>query len=96
MTAGLPLMKNVLTPLAKSILIPLGLTVAASAKEEVIQKNVFRSSMTASIMSNKETEDIIEIVNFFEESVLMIKRVSGRTKNEAAEKKVDFSQCWIH
>ena len=25
MTAGLPLMKNVLTPLAKSVLIPLGL-----------------------------------------------------------------------
>ena len=30
MTAGLPMMKNVLTPLAQSILIPLGLTAAAS------------------------------------------------------------------
>ena len=53
MAADLPLMKNVLTPLAKSILIPLGLTVAASATEEVIQKNVFGSNMTALIMSNK-------------------------------------------
>ena len=32
MTAGLPLMKNVLAPLAKSVLIPLRLTAAASSK----------------------------------------------------------------
>ena len=31
MTAGLPLMKNVLTPLAKGVLIPLGLTAATDA-----------------------------------------------------------------
>ena len=30
---GLPLMKNVLKPLAKSVLIPLGLTAAASATD---------------------------------------------------------------
>ena len=30
---GLPLMKNVIKPLAKSVLIPLGLTAAASAAD---------------------------------------------------------------
>ena len=35
---GLPLMKNVITPLAKSDLIPLGLTAAASAADGGIHK----------------------------------------------------------
>ena len=35
---GLPLIKNVIKPLAKSVLIPLGLTAAASAADTVIQK----------------------------------------------------------
>ena len=36
---GLPLIKNVITPLAKSVLIPLGLTAAASAADgEYIRK----------------------------------------------------------
>ena len=38
MTASLPLMKNVLTPLAKSVLISLGLTVAAAATDAPIQR----------------------------------------------------------
>ena len=37
MTAGLRLIKNVLTPLAKSVLVPLGLTAAASTTDAVIQ-----------------------------------------------------------
>ena len=36
--AGLPLTKNVIKPLAKSVLIPLGLTVAASAADTGIHK----------------------------------------------------------
>ena len=36
--AGLPLMKNVIKPLSKSILIPLGLTAAASAADAGIHK----------------------------------------------------------
>ena len=35
---GLPLMKNVIDPLAKSVLIPLGLTAAASAADAGIHK----------------------------------------------------------
>ena len=40
-----PLMKNVLKTLAKSVLIPLGLTAAASATDAAIQKKLFRSGM---------------------------------------------------
>ena len=43
---GLPLMKNVLKPLAESILIPLGLTAA-------IHKKMLGSGMTTLIISNK-------------------------------------------
>ena len=35
---GLPLMKNVIKPLAQSVLIPLGLTAAASAADAGIHK----------------------------------------------------------
>ena len=50
--AGLYLMKNLLKPLAKSVLIPLGLTVVASATVAVIQKNIFGSGITTWISSN--------------------------------------------
>ena len=40
--SGLPLIKNVITPLAKSVLIPLGLTAAASAADAGIHKKKIR------------------------------------------------------
>ena len=43
---GLPLMKNVFEPLAKNVLISLGLTEAASATDAAIQNKVFKSWMT--------------------------------------------------
>ena len=49
MAAGLPLMQNVLTPLAKRVLIPLGLTTAA-ATDAAIQKNIYGSSTTSLII----------------------------------------------
>ena len=38
---GLPLIVNVLKPLAKSVLVPLGLTTAASARDTAILKKTF-------------------------------------------------------
>ena len=38
---GLPLIGNVLKPLAKSVLIPLGLTAAALATDAIIHKKMF-------------------------------------------------------
>ena len=62
MTAGLPLMKSLLTPLAKSVLVPSGLIAAASTRDAVIQKEIYGSEMLALINSNEERDDIIKIV----------------------------------
>ena len=50
----LPLMKNLLKPLAKSVLIPLGLTASASATDATIHKNVWiwRASFWLSQVNN--------------------------------------------
>ena len=61
MSAGLPLMKNILTPLAKSVIVPSRLTVAASATDTAIQKNIFRSGRTTLVFLNKDLNDIMKI-----------------------------------
>ena len=68
MTAGLLLMKNVLLPLAKSILLPFLLTARMSVTDAVIQKKILGSETTTLIISNKEMEDIMKIVKSLEES----------------------------
>ena len=52
---GLPLMKNVLKPLVKSVLIPLGLTAAASATDAAIHKKIFGSGRTLNLASLRTT-----------------------------------------
>ena len=74
---GLPLMKNVIKPLAKSVLIPLGLTAAASAADAGIHKKILGSGTTTLIISNDEMEDIIKIVKSHEDSGLLLKGISG-------------------
>ena len=83
-------MKNVLTPLAKSVLIPLGLSAGMSAADAAIQKKIFGSSTTALIILNEEMKDIIKIVKSIEESRLLIKGISETIKNEAKEQKSRF------
>ena len=73
-------MKNVLKLLAKSVFIPLGLTVAASATDAAIHKKMFESGITT-IISNEEMNDIMKIVKSLEESGLLIKGVSETIKN---------------
>ena len=50
---GLPLIKHVIKPLAKSVLTRLGLTAAASAADAGIHKKILRSGNTTLIISNK-------------------------------------------
>ena len=71
MRVGLPLMKNALTRLAKSILIPLELTATASATDPAIQKKIYESAMTTLRISNKKMKDIMEIDKRLEESGLL-------------------------
>ena len=56
---GLPLMKNILKTLAKTILIPLGLTAAASTDAD-IHKKMYESGVTKLIISNGEINDIMK------------------------------------
>ena len=91
----MPLIKNVIKPLAKSILIPLGLTVAASAVDAGIHKNILgsghnRASSTTLIISNDETKDIIKTVKSLEDSGLLLQGVSKTVQNEAREQKGGF------
>ena len=86
-------MKNVLKPLAKSVLI--GLIVAVSATDTAIQKKNFKSGMTKLIISNEEMDDIMKIVKFLEEPGLFIKGVNETIKNETKEnKRLDFLPCY--
>ena len=87
---GLRLMKNVLKPLLKSVLIPLGLTAVASATDAAIQKKIFGSDMTTLIISNEEMDDKIKIVKSIKESGLLKKGVSKTIKNEAKKQKGGF------
>ena len=74
--SGFPLMKNVLKLLAKSILIPLGLTAAASAADTGIHKKTLELGMTTLIISNQEMDGIMRIVKYNEETGFLIKGVS--------------------
>ena len=98
---GLPLIKNIIKPLAKSILIPLGLIAAASAADARIRKkslgsghrhlsSTSRNNTTTIIISNDEMKDIIKIVKSLDDSGLLLKRVSKTVLNEAREQKGGF------
>ena len=63
---------------------------AASATDTAIHKKMFRSEFSSLIISNKEMEDIMEIVKSLEASGLLIKGVSETIKNEAKEQKRGF------
>ena len=62
---GLSLVKDVLKSLAKSVLIPLGLT-TVSAADAAIHKKKFGSGNTTLIISNEEMHDIIKKVKSVE------------------------------
>ena len=81
----MPLIGNVLEPLAKTVLIPLGLTAAASAKDATIHKIIFRSGPTTLINSNEKIKDVMKIVKCLEDSGLLIKGVSETTFNKVKE-----------
>ena len=56
-----PLMK-VAIPLTENVLAPLGITAAASAIDARIQKKIHGSGTTNLIISNKEMNDMMNIV----------------------------------
>ena len=90
MKSGLPLIKSGLTPLGKNVLLPFGLSTGISAADAAIQKKIYGSGSTASIISNEEMEDIMKIVKSFEESGLLIKGISAANKNKTKKRKGGF------
>ena len=72
---GFPLIKNVIKPSAKSLLIPLGL---------------LGSGNTTLIISNKEMIDIMKIIQALEDSNILLKGVTKTIENETKEQKEGF------
>ena len=101
----LPLIKIVIKLLAKSVLIPSGLTAAASVADAGMHKKILgtdrpHSSSSAShntttlIISNNEIGDIMKIVKSLEDSGLLLKGVTEKLQNEVKEQQADFLVCY--
>ena len=88
--ARLPLIKNVIKPLAESVLLPFGLTAAAAAADAGIHKKILGSGNTTLIISNDEIHDIMKIIKSLEDSGLLIKGVTETVQNEVKEQKGEF------
>ena len=65
-------MKSVLKPLAKSVLLLLGLSAGMSAADAAIQKKTYGSGTTASITSNEEMEDKMKWLNRLKNQELLM------------------------
>ena len=84
------LIGNVIKPLTKRVLIPLGLIAAASATNAAVYEKMFRSGFKTLIIYNEVMNDIMKIVKSLEELGLLIKGVSETNKNEQKEQKGGF------
>ena len=76
--------------LAKNILVPLGITAAASAVDAGIQKKIHGSATTTLITSNKEMNHIMKIVQALKDSNILLKGVTKTIKNETKEQNQRF------
>ena len=66
MSAGLALMKIVLKPSTKNVLLPLGLAEWMAATDALIQKKISGSERRALIISNEGMEYILKIVKYLQ------------------------------
>ena len=76
--------------LAKNVLAPLGIVAAASAIDTGIQKQIHGYGTTILIISNKEMNDMIKIVQALEDSNVLLKGVTKAIKNKTKEQKGRF------
>ena len=83
MRTDLLLIRGVLTPLPKGVLVPLGLTAVASATDTTIQENIYQSDMTAMLISKNEMDHVKKIVKSLQESDLLLKGLSETIENES-------------
>ena len=95
MIAGLPLMKIVLIPLAKSCLLQIKISAGMSAADEAIQNKIDGSGTTALIISNEEMEDTRKIIKSLKKSELLVNGIGEKLKTEQKYKKEDFFQSYL-
>ena len=86
---GLLLMKLVITPLAKSVLIPLELT-SAAADAGIHEKILGSGNNTTLIISNKDMVYLVKIKKSFKDSGLLLKGVTESVQNKVKEQKGGF------
>ena len=82
------LLLKVTLPLSKIILVPLGITAAASAIDAGIPKKIYGSGTTTLIISNEEMNDIMKIFQALEDSNIFLKGVNKTIKNETKGQKL--------
>ena len=83
-----PLMK-VAMPLAKNVLVSLGLTAAMSATDGSIQKKIHGSGVKL-IIEQEDMKDIMKIIKALENSGILLKGISKTSKNETKEQRGRF------
>ena len=76
------LLMKIAVPLAKNVLVPLGITADASAIDAGIQKKIHGSGTTTLIISNEEMNDIMKIVQALEDSNILLKGVTKTIEDE--------------
>ena len=84
-----PLMKPAM-PLAKKVLVPLGLTAAISAIDGSIQKKIHGSGAKLIIEQEDDMNDIIKIIEALENSGILLKGVTKTIENETKEQRGGF------
>ena len=81
---------NVLKPLAKIVLIPLGFTAVASATDAAIDEKISGSAVKTIIISTEEMNDVMKVVKSPEKTGLIIKVISKTITNGTKEQKEGF------
>ena len=92
---GLPLIKNIIRPLAKNVLIPLGLTASASAVDAGIHKKILGSGNATLIISNEDIEDLIKIVKSLKDFGSLLNEVTESVQNEVKKQRSGFRRMLL-
>ena len=88
-----PLMK-VAMPLAKNVLVPLGLTAPTSAIDGSIQKKMHGSEVKL-IIEQEDMNDIMKLIEALENSGILLKGVSKTIENETKEQRGGFLSMFL-
>ena len=75
-----------IAPLAKNILMPLGLSTAMSGIDGVIQKKKIHGTGTTVIFSNEEKSYMIKIVKALEDSDILMKGSTEKLQNDVKKR----------